>query len=357
MPYFPLYLAELGFDGWQIGVLIGMQPALRWGGAIWWAYVADRWRIRHRLLLATSLGGTLLFVPMLWLQDFTAVLATLGLVSLLHGGLIPMLDATVMDHLSRLGGDYGRLRLWGSLAFVVGALVSAPLMGWFSPRIVPLLVLVPMIAMVPAFARLPREQVGHGERFLAPWTLLTRPLTAFLVTAFLIQLSCGAWGAFFSLHTTALGFSTAVPGITWGLAVSAEVAMLFWGRTIVEHFRPAQLIIIALVATVFRWSLTAVARNEMLVIGLQLGHAFTFSAFHLAALILLSRLVPPQSSTGGQALYGLVAFGIGGSSGLLLAGALVQPLGTAGLFGFEAVIALAGLVPAAWLWKLTRTRA
>jgi len=59
--------------------------------------------------------------------------------------------------------------------------------------------------------------------------LLTPPLTAFLATAFLIQLSSGAFAGFFAVHTAALGFSDAVPGITFGLAVTAEVALLFWG--------------------------------------------------------------------------------------------------------------------------------
>jgi PPP family 3-phenylpropionic acid transporter len=354
LPYFPLYLSDLGFDSWQIGVVTGMQPALRWGGAIGWAYVADRWRIRHRVLLATAFLGSLFFVPLLWVHEFRTMLLVLGAIALLHGGLIPMLDATVIDHLQRLGGDYGRLRLWGSLAFVVGSLASAPLVGAFSPRVVPMLLLIPALLMVPAFVRLPREQLGHGERFRAPWALVTPPLAAFLATAFLIQLSCGAWGGFFALHTAALGFSNAVPGVTWGLAVAAEVAVMFWGRALLERFTPPQLIIVALVTTVLRWALTAVARNEVLVVALQLGHALTFSAFHLAALLLLSRLVPVHSSTSGQALYGLVAFGAGGSGGLFLAGALAQSLGTSALFGIEALIALAGLVPAIWLSRLTR---
>lgn len=69
---------------------------------------------------------------------------------------------------------------------------------------------------------------------------------------------------------------------------------------------------------------------------------------------LLARLVPPESSTGGQALYGLVGFGLGGSAGLWVAGALVERLGTAGLFAFEAVVAGVGLVPALRLLRLAR---
>jgi PPP family 3-phenylpropionic acid transporter len=352
MPYFPLYLSHLGYSGWEIGAIFGMQPALRWGSALVWAYVADRWHLRHRLLVGAALGGALFFIPLLFVRSFAAVALVTGMIALLHAPLIPMTDATVMDHLAHLGGDYGRLRLWGSVAFVLGALLSAPIVHSFSPSVVPTLLLLPTFPMVVALARLPREQFGHGDRFRAPWALLTPPLVAFLATAFLIQFSCGAWAGFYAVHTAALGFSDAIPGLTWGLAVSAEVALLYWGRRILQWVTPAQLILVALVITTIRWVLTAVLRDEVLVVGLQLGHAFTFSAFHLAALLLLSRLVPPQSTTGGQALYGLVAFGIGGSVGLATAGLLVDRVGTAGLFGCEAVVAILGFVPALRLRRL-----
>jgi PPP family 3-phenylpropionic acid transporter len=346
MPYFPLYLSHLGYSGWEIGTVFGIQPALRWGSAIVWAYAADRWRVRHRLLVLAAFGGSLFFVPLLFVRSFAALTLVTAMIALLHAPLIPMTDATVLDHLPRLGGDYGRLRLWGSVAFVLGSLSSAPLVDAFSPAIVPLLLLIPNVALVPSLARLPREQIGPAERFRAPWALITPPLAAFLAAAFLIQLSCGAWAGFFAVHTTRLGFSDAIPGVTWAVAVSAEVGLLFWGRRIVEWIAPAQLILVSLGVTVTRWALTAVMHDEALVVGLQLGHAFTFSAFHLAALLLLSRLVPPQSTTGGQALYGLVAFGVGGSVGLGVAGLLVDRVGTAGLFACEAIVAAVGFAPA-----------
>jgi len=352
MPYFPLYLSHLGYSGWEIGVIFGMQPALRWLSALVWAYAADRWRLRHRLLVSAALSGALCFIPLLFVRSFAAMALVTGMIALLHAPLIPMTDSTVMDHLAGLGGDYGRLRLWGSVAFVFGALVSAPIVRSLSPAVVPDLLLVPVFPMVLALAGLPREQFGHGERFHAPWALLTPPLTAFLATAFVIQLSCGAFAGFFAVHCAALGFSDAISGLTWGLAVSTEVALLYWGRRILQWIAPAQLIVLALIVTAVRWLLTAVVRNEALVVGLQLGHAFTFSAFHLAALLLLSRLVPPQSSTGGQTLYGLVAFGIGGSIGVAVAGLLVDRVGTAGLFACETGVALLGLLPALRLRRL-----
>lgn len=349
MPYLPLWLASLGFDGWQVGVTIGMQPALRWLSAVVVAAAADRWRKRHVLLVGTALLGSLCFLPLLVVQSFPAVLMVLGGIAVLHGSLIPLLDAVVLDALARSGGDYGRLRMAGSVAFVVGAFGSAPLLARTSPALIPVLLLVPQLVLVPALLRLPREQPGHAHDARPPWTLLTPPLRAFLATAFLLQLSCGAWGGFFAIHTKALGLSDAVPGMAWGLAVVAEIVLFGWGRRLVARFEPADLILTVLVVTVVRWLLTAVVTSEALVIAVQLGHAVTFSVFHLATMMLLMRLVPPANSTSGQGLYGVVAFGLGGSAGLVLAGALVDRVGADRVFVVEAVIAALALLPA---WRL-----
>jgi PPP family 3-phenylpropionic acid transporter len=354
VPYFPLYLLHLGYSGAEIGIVLGLQPALRWCGALGWAYVADRWRIRHRILVSTATLGALCFLPLLFVRQVGTMLAVLGAIGLLHGTLIPMLDATVMDHLPALGGDYGRLRLWGSLGFVIGALASAPLVHAWTPSIVPLLLLLPGFVLVPAFLRLPREQSGQHEHFRAPWRLLTPALTAFLLSAVLLQISCGTWSGFFAVHTTALGFSDAVPGLTYGLAVSFEIAIMYWGRQMLDRFAAAQVLLLTIVITVIRWALTALVTDETLVIVLQLGHVFSFSAFHLAALRLLARLVPRESSTSGQALYGSVSFGIGGSAGLWFAGLLVDQLGTRSAFAVEAVVALLAIVPAARLRHLEK---
>lgn len=296
-------------------------------------------------------------MPLLVVRGFAAVLLVSSAIAVFHGPLVALLDATVMDHLPRLGGDYGRLRLWGSIGFAVGALGSALLVEAFSPAVIPLLLLVATVGLVPAVASVPATQIATEGPATPPWRLVTPPLVAFLATAFLVQVSSGAWGGFFALHTAGLGFPAIVPGLTFGLAVVAEIGLFFWGPRLARRTTPTTLILGVLALTVARWALTAVAKSAPLVVGLQLGHAITFSTFHLAAILLLPRLVPPESSTGGQALYGAAAFGLGGTAGLLLAGALVDRLGTSGVFAVDAALATLAFVPALRLRRLVAVSA
>jgi PPP family 3-phenylpropionic acid transporter len=349
VPYFPLYLSHIGFNGSEIGLIIGTQPALRWCGAFGWAYIADRWQVRHAVLSATALAGALIFIPLLWVHSLVPLLLLLASVSLLHGTLIPLLDATVMDHLNTLGGNYGRLRLWGSVGFVVGAAGSAPLVHALSPQVVPVLLVLSTLTVAPMMRRVPRGQHVHHADFRTRASLFSPSLAAFLAAALLLQISCGTFAGFYALHTARLGLPDTVPGIAYGLAVTAEIAVLYWARALLDRISEPTLLLVTLAVTAVRWSLSAYCTDVALVIGLQLGHIFSFSLFHVAALRLLSRLVPPQSSTSGQALYGGVSFGLGGSVGLALAGSLVNRFDTRGAFAAEALIAMLAFLPTLYL--------
>src|SRR5207244_4618424 len=85
MPYFPLYLDHLGYVGWQIGAIVGLQPMLRWTSALGWAHVADRWRVRRRLLVLAGLCGALAVLPLLVVRRFAAVAAVSMALGLVHG--------------------------------------------------------------------------------------------------------------------------------------------------------------------------------------------------------------------------------------------------------------------------------
>ena len=353
LPYMPLYLASLGLDGWQIGFLGALTPGVRWVSAIWLGWVADRRRVRQRLLVATAAAGSLCFIPLLFVRDFPTLIVVFLAINAFHGTLIPMVDAIVVDHLAELGNDYGRLRLWGSLSFIVGSAGSAPLVYAYGTPVIPLLLVLPQILLAPVMLLLPRGQRGHPDHARAPWALVTPAMATFLVTVFLAQASAGAWSGFFALHVRALGLSDSIPGLTFGLAVVAEVALFHWGRRVLDWIPPADLILLTVVVTVVRWALSAVVTGEAAVVLVQLGHVFTFSAFHLASVALVAELVPPANATSGQSLYGLMGYGVGGTVGIALAGALVDRLGTPGLFWFEAAVALAAVGPA---WMLRRLR-
>lgn len=354
IPYLPLYLASLGFTGAQVGLLLGLNPAIRWSSAVAWAYAADFLRIRHALFVVAAIGSVACMSTMLLTDRFATVAATFAALSFFAAPLIPMMDAMVLDHLPGLGGDYGRIRAWGSIGFIAGSLVAAAVVARTSPAAVPILLLAFQMALPVTSRWLPRGQHGHAEHFRAPWRLLSPPMNAFLLTSFLSQLSNGAWAGFFAAYTRSRGLPDWLPGVTWGLAVVTEVATLLAGRRIFARVAAADVVIAVLLLSAARLALTSMVSGAIPVILVQLAYGPAFAGFHLAAQLVLGRLVPARSSTNGQALYGFVSFGLGSTLGFGLAGMLVDRIGPSALFAVEAAISLLAVVPALVLRRLLR---
>jgi PPP family 3-phenylpropionic acid transporter len=178
-------------------------------------------------------------VPLLFVTDFPTLLVVFVAINTCHGTLIPMIDATVVDHLdssaATTGGSGSGARCRSSSAPPAAPRSSAA----YGPSVIPWLLVAPQILLAPVLLFLPRGQGGLAEHARAPWTLLTPALAAFLATVFLVQASTGAWNAFFALHVRALGLPDSLPGLTFALAVVVEVALFHWGRRVLEWISPS----------------------------------------------------------------------------------------------------------------------
>jgi PPP family 3-phenylpropionic acid transporter len=185
------------------------------------------------------------------------------------------------------------------------------------------------------------------------WRALARPrLLWFLLAAALIQGSHGVYYAFGTLHWQRLGIADDVIAALWAEGVLAEIALFYWGATLLRRVGPLGLLALGGGAGLMRWSGTAFATALPALALLQLLHGFTFGAAHLGAMHHLARSVPAERAASGQALYTVVVGGVGPGLVALLAGALY---GTAGGLAFLAMAALAGLGAAVALRLATKS--
>src|SRR5205814_1762338 len=125
VPFFPPYLRSLGLSGRQISLLLAVAPLLHLGVPIAWGWIADRTRRPDLVLRLVCLTACLLMVPLVFVRSMPAML-------LLYAGhqafavpIVGLTDAIALERV-RHGADYGRIRVWGSLAFALSSLV----LGW-----------------------------------------------------------------------------------------------------------------------------------------------------------------------------------------------------------------------------------
>jgi PPP family 3-phenylpropionic acid transporter len=359
LPYLPVWLKWRELDADQIAVLLAatLYTRILFAPAI--SFVADRIGDRRAILIVLAWGALLSFV-LLWISDgFWQMLLTITLLAVNWTSIMPLIETVAAGGIRSGGIDYGRVRLWGSITFIVASLGSGSIIQFFGPQVVLPILLAATALMVLATHLMPR-QAGRRTRQPADsalpairrlklsdaFALARAPLfLLFLLAASLIQSSHALMYAFGTLHWQAQGLSGGVIGALWSVGVVAEVALFAVSGRVIAAFGTVRLLGLAGAASVLRWGFMAID-PPLLVTGLlQMLHAVSFGAAHLAVIHFLTHAVPEDRAATAQGLYAAVVAGLVMGSVTLACGPLYRTLGGEA-YGVMAALALCGTVAA-----------
>jgi MFS transporter, PPP family, 3-phenylpropionic acid transporter len=351
-PYAPLWFQELGFSTLAIGAIASLQSWTRVIAPYAWGWFGDRGGQRARLVRWAALGSMLAAAGLLVARGYGAVVVCTVLLFVANGGVVPLSEATLARHLKTADGvdsaRYGRVRVWGSLGFIVavlagGALLQAGGIGWF-----PWLALGVFALLWLATLRLPlgpEDVCGHAEA-PAIHSVLRRPEVAwFFASVFFTVLAHTSLYAFFSLYVDRLGYSKSAVGLLWAVSVAAEIVFFWTQGRFFDRWSPQRWLLAAAGLSVLRFAAVA-AFGELpaVLVGSQLLHAVTFAAHHAACIQLISRYFPGPLRGRGQALYSTLGYGVSGVIGGVAGGWLSTAHGFPAVFWAAALAALFGAV-------------
>jgi len=345
-PFLTLYWRQLGLSGPQIGILYSVTPAA--GIVAPWVlgYLADRSRRQRELLLSTSLVSALLFAVLALPSGFWPVFALIVPYAVVKTPLLPVVNSLTFAHLARDRGAYGRLRVWGSLGYILTAVVLGSAMKRADAGVI---FLGGALAYLGCTVTTLSMRQGAGQRIDGgPGAIVRRDLAAFrpLVPFFLgcliIAASGGALRNFFGIDLMAKGGSMGLVGLSWAIGVTAEVLVMLQGPRLLARFGARGLLLAGCLATVLRWTLYAALADPLLIVAVSPLHALTFASFYLGAMDYLEQRTPPMLRTTGQGLFSGVTFGVGHTLGNLSSGWLFEPLGMSRLYLLNAVLAVIG---------------
>jgi MFS transporter, PPP family, 3-phenylpropionic acid transporter len=333
LPFLGPYLQRRGVGAVGVGLItaaLGLAK-LVYSPIVGAAVDRGRW-IRGVLLVHGALAAVCSFA-VLWLEGPLWLGLGFFAIGLGHGTVLPLVEATVLERLPSPG--YGRLRLWGSVGFVVAAGLGSWVLGGDGMARFPLLlgwVLVLLTVACWPFERAARARPSESSGPI-PGTVW-----GLLILLTLHQVSHGPYYAFFSIHLEAAGLSRTSISLLWSLGVVAELAAFFAGARLERWLGLRRLLGVALALTPLRWLLLALPPSPLTLITAQCGHAATFAVAHLAGVQIVQRAVPAGSARRVQALYSGMAFGLGMVAGSALAGAAYARWAGAGSWLAAAVL-------------------
>ncbi len=358
-PYLPLWLKDLGLGLVTISVLTSVQAATRLFAPYVWGWISDHTGERVRLM---RLGATVALASACFmLLDLTPLwLGVVLLVMFTHtSAMMPMSEAA-MAHLVSQGGAfdakrYGRVRLWGSIGFLVTVFVAG---GWFEAfgmRQFPHMTILSLAAVLLSTWVLPdfREAAHHGSPPVPVREVLAQPAVRwFFASAFFHVLSHIGVHVFFSLYLDALGYSKTMIGLMWAVSVVVEIAWFFWQSRWLHLLPLTGWMLLCSVAMALRMLLTAVWADVLLVLVLaQTLHALTFAAHHTACVAMVSHHFPGRLRGRGQALYTVIAYGFPGVMGGLLGGVISERWGLASVFWASVLTSLLAAAATYKVWR------
>ena len=330
--FLPKVLAMVGYSGVEIGIVFATAPLVRF--LVPFAFIKGFKLSRGTFNFALLLIIMTSFLFYFTLHDFSMLIFTNILFGIGLSLLLPYAEVMALSIISK--ARYGRVRLFGSIGFIVVALV---LVKFLSSADVAVFYLIFVSIMTAVFGYLlaqhdeleeSKELVQNQEiNIFSHWSLW--------VGLTLMQVSFGPFYNFFTLYETDHSISMEMTIYLWSFGVIMEIAMLFFQGRLLE--KNALIILqIATFVTTLRWLLLYLFPYNLEVsFFTQSVHALSFALFHSAAISYLFMLYKKRKLT--QQFFLGITYGLGGFLGAIYSGYMYQYF-SAYLFLSAAFIAL-----------------
>lgn len=323
LPFWPLYLRDLGFGAEAIGYLSGIAMATKVIAPNLWGWLADRSGRRMAIIRGGSLLALVIFLAVFINQSFWWLVAVVTGFSFFWNAVLAQFEVVTLSHLHGQYPRYSRVRVWGSIGFI--AAVAG--LGWLFDRI-SVGFLPWVLAGLLAGIWLSTLSVDEQSGFSAPRTerrsvgaILREPgVIAFFLVCALLQISHGPYYTFFSVWLEMHDYSRTATGLLWSLGVLAEVVVFVVMHRLMQRVSLRAILLASLALSVLRWWLIATYVESLpILLFAQLLHAATFGSFHAFAVEFVRRRFDGREGQG-MALYSGLSFGAGGALGAIGSG-------------------------------------
>ena len=347
LPFFPMWLKAVGIDASWIGIITAVPAVTRFTTLPLVTGLAEKRQSLRGALIATAFLSALGFVIVGTQHQPLLVFLAFATTACLWTPMVPLTDAYALKGVVQYGLNYGPLRLWGSAAFVVGALGCGLLIDYIAARY--LIWIIALVAGLGAAASLGLQPLDQPRTAPAAPTgaraLLRDPgFLAIIAASALIQGSHVAYYVFASISWQAFGLGGLTIAGLWILGVLAEIAVFALSPRFT--LPPAVLVMIGGICAVARWLITAQEPSVAVLAVVQTAHGLTYGLTQVGTMGLLVRHVPGHVMARGQG-YLAACSGIVSSSTSILSGLIYATYGQ-GVYYVMAAMALSGVV-AMWL--------
>ncbi|MBT4571160.1 MAG: MFS transporter, partial [Nitrosomonadales bacterium] len=293
--------------------------------------------------------GFIIFTGIFWSNTFISIFFIMMAMSIFTSSTLPLAESLTLTHLKANKADskYSHIRLWGSIGFIVAAILLGIMIDSLGERSLIYALLITQLTIFFLAFILPDKKVTFIKNNKRPiWPILRRrEVIVLLLSCALMVSSHGLLYNFYSIFLEQQGYSGTTIGLLWSVGVVFEILIFLLMPKILSNFTLKAVLLISLGFAVIRFFLIGAYVDSIIILVIaQIMHAATFGSFHVASIQLIAHFFYNEHQARGQSLYNSITYGIGGAIGGLGGGYMIQYSGMANTFMLSAILPFIGFL-------------
>ncbi len=333
-----IWLSEHGLAGDQIGLInsVPMLCLLLLNMVV--GRVADQAKDWRSVIIVVALLSAAAPIGLFWVNEFWGILLFWCLCTMSGGLVPPLIDAATVRMTRRNGTDFGAVRAWATVGYVVGTgLIGLLITVYGASAFVPLFLAMSVLRaalgfLLPRF-RAPDHQQTLGELVDRPklrdalklWFVL--PLVAFA----LVNSSNAVVGGFAAL----LWLETGVPDYYFGpllaIAAAAEAVLMFAWRSFGGRITARTMILLAAFSGLVRFTAMAFSPPVEVLFVVQMLHALSFGLGYFGVVHFIANWTDESNAAEAQGFANMLQQGAS-MLALIIFGVLFEHFGAHAFF-------------------------
>ncbi len=236
MPFWPVWLEAKGLTATQIGLVLASAPFVRAFASPLIAQYADKKGLRQPIMMGLTALAAIFFGAFNLISGFWAIVLVTVLFFMFFSASQPLAESLTMHVVRTEDANYGRIRLWGSITFILAAVGGGAVLEGRDVDVIFYLSLAGLGILFAVCVTLPRARFEAATDQKSPLLQLfkIKPFILMLAAAALIQSSHAVVYSFSTIHWKSIGYSETLIGLLWAEGVVAEIILFQYSAFVLK---------------------------------------------------------------------------------------------------------------------------
>jgi len=348
MPYMVMYFIRKDLTSAQVGSLMALTTLAGTIVQPVWGIISDKFNMTRLLVTIgcwTTSGFVLAFT---WTDRFEYLVVIVVLTSIVNAPVHANVAALALSHLESRGKqqEFGKLRLWGSIGFIVATAVAGGLFFEDNLTMTVYLYSGSLLVLGLISFQLPDRHISTDVQWIDGLRLLTddRQLRLFLLGIICVGITVGISDQYLVVYMNELNASAWIVGSTVAVTAVPEIPLMNYAETFIRKWGLRITYIAGISALPVRWLFNLLVTDPNIALPVQALHGVAMTALLAVGVTYIDNILPKTLRASGQAIYSTSLYGLGPSIGLFIAGLLMSSGSTQPLWILCLIVGVIGCV-------------